>query len=327
MDIPYRSFAYSHPFKILVGPEKRAVHIHSGLLKQHSETLAALVGGGMTEAQELCAHLEDIEPDTFIRFMEFAYTGDYTVPNPELQCFSSDGVAGQSLPGLDNQEMEGVGVDAPNNPVSPPKETTNWDIESDFWRFPRASKRNSKNHTGLRNPWFERSNADVVTPPEAIEEPGFGIQRPRDSKWWREFKSKSQPREPRAWEPRANQRPDEDYGPVLLSHAYLYVFSDRYSIKPLQELVLQKLRLTLCKFTLFPERAGDVVELLKYTYANTMDHDEGIDKLRNLVTEYVVCQIHAIATNPDFLEYLKEEGFAAKDLMVKLVQRLDPESE
>lgn len=32
----------------------------------------------------------------------------------------------------------------------------------------------------------------------------------------------------------------------------------------------------------------DVVELLRYVYANTMDHDDGIEKLRNLVSDYLV---------------------------------------
>jgi hypothetical protein len=35
----------------------------------------------MGEASEAKAILEDIEEDTFIRFWQFAYTGDYATPN------------------------------------------------------------------------------------------------------------------------------------------------------------------------------------------------------------------------------------------------------
>jgi len=36
----------------------------------------------MVEAEERCALVEDVEEDTFVRFIEFMYTADYAVPDP-----------------------------------------------------------------------------------------------------------------------------------------------------------------------------------------------------------------------------------------------------
>ena len=108
------------------------------------------------------------------------------------------------------------------------------------------------------------------------------------------------------WKPRQNKESCEDYTQVFLCHACLYVISDRYCIEPLQELALQKLRLTLSTFILFNERVSDIVELVQYTYAHTMEHEEGIDKLRSLVMDYVVCQMEAIVEDKNFITLLQE---------------------
>ncbi|KAL2408143.1 hypothetical protein ABEF95_001363 [Exophiala dermatitidis] len=308
MEIPYRSFTRSHPFRFLIGPEKASIYIHSELVKQHSETLAALVGGGMSEAEKGCAHLEDIDEDTFNRFVEFAYTGDYSVPDPTFKPVSDNEDPSNSPGTPPNHEMEAPVEDEPTN---------------FSWGFETKTTISGGRRKVRRNGWTESSTQGHISEPiPLMQEPGFGIERQPESQQWREFKDKAHIRERPAWEPRKNLRPNEDYEPVFMCHASLYIFSDRYSIEPLRELVLQKLRLTLSRFTLFAERTGDIVHLLKYTYANTMDHDSGIDTLRNLVTDYAVCEIEKMATDHEFQDYLTEEGFAAKDLMVKLVQRL-----
>ncbi|KAL2418236.1 hypothetical protein ABEF95_005767 [Exophiala dermatitidis] len=309
MEIPYRSFTSSHPFRFVVGPEQTSIYVHSELVKQHSETLAALVGGCMSEAEERCAYIEDIDEATFNRFVEFAYTGDYSVPDPTFKPISDDEDPPNSLGTPANHKIERLAEDEPTN---------------FSWGFETKKTISGRRRKVRRNGWTESSNQGHISEPiPPMQEPGFGIERQAEPQQWRDFRSKAHIRERPAWEPRKNIRPDEDYEPVFMCHASLYVFSDRYSIEPLRELVLQKLRLTLSRFTLFAERTGDIVHLLKYTYANTMDHDSGIDTLRNLVTDYAVCEIEKMATDHEFLDYLTEEGFAAKDLMVKLVQRLE----
>ena len=43
----------------------------------------------MSEAKEGCAFLEDVEESTFVRFSQYAYTGDYTAADPDIVLDSS----------------------------------------------------------------------------------------------------------------------------------------------------------------------------------------------------------------------------------------------
>lgn len=54
--------------------------LHSQVVAHISPVFAALINGGLSEAQTRTAELEDIDSDTFARLTEFAYRQDYTVP-------------------------------------------------------------------------------------------------------------------------------------------------------------------------------------------------------------------------------------------------------
>jgi len=62
--------------EILMGSEKQQFFVHAKLVARQSVALASLVQGGMTEAKERCAFLEDVDARTFTPFAESAYTGD-----------------------------------------------------------------------------------------------------------------------------------------------------------------------------------------------------------------------------------------------------------
>jgi len=56
--------------------------------------LAVDVNGGMREAETKTINIEDVDGDidgeTVMRFIEYAYTGDYTVPEPEVLQLPTD---------------------------------------------------------------------------------------------------------------------------------------------------------------------------------------------------------------------------------------------
>jgi hypothetical protein len=62
------------------------------------------VNGKLVEAKERTAELKEVEPDTFVKFLEYAYRGDYNVPS----------WIREDPPGVDNQ---------PHLPDSAPKTT------------------------------------------------------------------------------------------------------------------------------------------------------------------------------------------------------------
>ncbi|KAI1641133.1 hypothetical protein F4809DRAFT_658985 [Biscogniauxia mediterranea] len=75
-------FTASKPFRFLVGPDKKAFMMHADLVAHLSKPLAVLINGKMKEAREGYAELPEVDERTFVRFCQFAYTGDYKVPAP-----------------------------------------------------------------------------------------------------------------------------------------------------------------------------------------------------------------------------------------------------
>jgi BTB/POZ domain len=289
------SFIGSHPFRFLIGPDKKTFYVHTELVAQHSSALGALVSGPMAEAKESCAILEDADEGTFVRFVEYMYTNDYSVPDPVIVQMASNSTFENGQDGIEETAVVDVPSSAP--------------IEDDYWSF--TSKKSKKKN--------KVASADVpVDVPLEYSQRGC-----KKDQLWSEFTEKAHMRHREPWEPRQNKESCEDYTQVFLCHARIYVFSDRYCIEPLQELARQKLRLTLSTFILFSERVSDIVELVQYTYAHTMEHEEGIDKLRSLVMDYVICQMEAIVKDKNFITLLQEPGALAKDLVLKSLRRLD----
>ncbi|KAN0072416.1 hypothetical protein V8E54_009345, partial [Elaphomyces granulatus] len=113
-----------------------------------------------------------------------------------------------------------------------------------------------------------------------------------------------------------NRTAEEDYTPVFLGHARLYVFAEKYGVSTLRALALSKLHRTLTYFTIFKERIGDVIALVRYAYSNehTPDYESDIvDDLRRLVTQYVVCEFQAFSNTELFCSLLEEGGPFVRD--------------
>ncbi|KAK8106707.1 BTB/POZ fold protein [Apiospora kogelbergensis] len=77
--IPFEKIVSSKTFRFLVGPQRREFTVHEAAFTSVSESLKALIEGNMQEAQEQLAVFDFVDEDTFARFCEFAYTGDYTI--------------------------------------------------------------------------------------------------------------------------------------------------------------------------------------------------------------------------------------------------------
>ncbi|EGX87867.1 hypothetical protein CCM_09490 [Cordyceps militaris CM01] len=73
----YDSFLSSKPYTFLVGPEKREFYIHASLAASKSSVLGAVVNGSKDEATDGYTVWEEVDEDTFVRFGQYVYTGDY----------------------------------------------------------------------------------------------------------------------------------------------------------------------------------------------------------------------------------------------------------
>jgi hypothetical protein len=81
-------------------------------------------------------------------------------------------------------------------------------------------------------------------------------------------------------------------------------------IYPLKSLALHKLHKTLMDFELYHQRVSDIVELARYAYENGPDRSEAgtLNDLRQLVVEYVVCEIDTIGRHNRFKALLEDGG-------------------
>jgi len=263
----------------------------------------------------------DINDETVMRFLEFAYTGDYTAPTPIT---------------LPDKDVYAEGM-APTT-IERASEEPELQVVSDRveeWSFPGISSKKKKKKgnlwceapvEGFVTPvhWLGYSDRPVpASPAEANPFEADGAQRLSRRALWETFCSQACAIERQPWQPPRNNQRRDDYTEVFLCHARLYKFSDRYEYYGLMTLSLQKLRLTLSTHKLHQERAAAVVALLRYTYKHTMDYKEGRDKLRNLVLDYVTCYIKLLMREQTFLDLLEEGGEPTGDIVRKMVDLID----
>ncbi|KAK7744797.1 hypothetical protein SLS62_010030 [Diatrype stigma] len=98
MDTPFGELVTSKLFRFLIGPERKEFTVHANAFSRLSQPLYALIYGGMTEARDGVAVWDDMDSDTFVRFCEFAYSGDYTTPKLEASIERHEYIADQQNP-------------------------------------------------------------------------------------------------------------------------------------------------------------------------------------------------------------------------------------
>ena len=275
----------------------------------------------MSEAKEGCALLEDVDEGTFVRFSQYAYTGDYITADPDILLDSSTIASTHLVPDKASIDCDGQEV-----PPSPPPAFNYAQLEPEpeaeaeptrdlcFFGISKKDKKKGK----ARSKWADELE-DIAS---RAEEPAAVAPRSKRSESWDNFKSQAYATSKLAFQPRKNRESCEDYAEVFLCHARLYVFADRYDIGPLRDLSLDKLQRTLAEFTLYPERIGDIVNLLRYSYSNTAGRSESVDGLRLLVVHYSACVVEDLSQSNEFQLLLEEVGSLARDLIEQMLQRL-----
>ncbi|OBR02441.1 hypothetical protein CH63R_13667 [Colletotrichum higginsianum IMI 349063] len=77
--------ARSRVIKFVVGPEKVEFNVHEASVTWLSRSLSALLTNGMQESVEARVVWDDVEPGTFTKFLEYAYSGSFTMSDEEIQ--------------------------------------------------------------------------------------------------------------------------------------------------------------------------------------------------------------------------------------------------
>lgn len=256
--------------------------IHTALVAEQSPVLRNLVTGPMKEAQAGKTTWEDLDEGTFARFAQFVYTGDYPPAPWEVVVVEPP----EPEPPVRDEENEfASSAEPPNWPADP--------VEMP-WGFEISNKVSTKGKKGKRG----------YEPRSTFHQRVYPL--PNFSKNMTDL-----------CKPRPNESANENYTPVFLGHARLYVFAEKYGIEELKALTLHKLHSSLCVFSLYQERYKDVLELLKYTYDNTPSRSP-LDGLRELVSQYISCEGKQVTTSEQCLSLVEEGGPLARDLFLMM---------
>lgn len=246
----------------------------------------------MKEACDGFACIEEVDEDTFARFVEYCYTGDYPAAEHVVVL---DASSIQHEVGEVEHEVGGV--------VNAFYEPDEEELRRSFGLGPARGKRGKRNSIMASGSMRRQEMWHAFT----------------DVSW----NTPAQEPKPPQYSARANREACEDYTDVFLSHARLYVFADTYDIERLRVLSMQKLHESLVNFTLFAERTTDIALLLQYAYEHTPERTGTMDDLRELLMRYVCCYLEEIRCNDVFTEILKAENNLSVDLLELLVPNLD----
>ncbi|MCJ1386274.1 hypothetical protein MMC17_009400 [Xylographa soralifera] len=291
--------SYNNPiFTFFVGKQRKPMTIHTALVAKQSTVLRHLVTGSMEEAQSGRVTWEDVDEDTFARFAQFVYTGDYSPASHHL-------CEPEIVEALDPEDITDVTpVDAPAVPEVEQDLDDNvvtLDDGGGTWgdwgvsKKKKSLKSENKKQKVRQLPSFH----DRLYPLPACST-------------FLETRCKA----------RANTSASEDYTSVFSGHARLYAFAETYDVEALRSIVLNKLHATLCVFTPYKARYGDVLELLRDAYENTRLRPQ-LDPLRELVTQYIAYEASQVINTEQCLSLVEDGGQLARDLFSMLLERLN----
>ncbi len=281
--------------------------------------------GGMAESQAGCTIWDDVSRDTFARFAEFAYMGDYSIPDLErVKRARKRKIVEPPMPDIQKSARDSIPVcepePEPSSVLIPVPEPVEEFVGLDYWRglpVPERKKKPPKSKTG--------SNIEILLGTKREKYPECHSRIPAA-----DFHALTFPllvprnNHDKACEPAATFDPERSYANVFLAHAALYVLADYKLIDSLKALALYKLHKTLCAFRVYDENAEDIVALARYAYseeAGCGGLSEGNAGVRNLVCHYMATNALVLSFNDAFMELLGEGGQFVKDFFKYEVQR------
>ena len=337
----------SPPSKFIV--DGKSLYIHDQLVSRHSKPLSAKIN-----ARKDFTIIDGVEKDTFVRFIEWAYKGYYTAAeyridaeSPSLSKFEdSDTCTPEAEPEPPDEEPA---HEVTERPLAP-----GFKNPYDDWGNPLV-KELAKPATKVPEP------SPSPAPAPAFEDfdywGSFGKNKSKKDKkksstvWGVECippPVHSKPKAPKSCKdileesfytrkdsiredfiylprPRQNQSPNENYTPIFLSHAHLYIFACKYAIPSLKTLALENLHTALKEFKLHPERTGDIIELLRCIYGSREVKEGGgveIEDMREMLKGYIGFQMDVLMKDREFRGLMKVEGELLDDFVEMVGKRI-----
>ena len=295
-------------FPFLCGPEKTLIHIHEAVVAGLSDPLRVLMSGGMQESLVRQAILEEVDPQTFILFAEYAYTRLYGVPetrsdNEMLEIQKSQQMLPRHL--YCRICSSQIGHPDPDHGVICTTSRCGWGgHQSKYCRgcgkLPGAAPvpdfcstcMGDTNSTGDQSGTFGKREytVDGVSHTEVKEH-------------------------------LAKLRPADHPTSEVCRHAELFIFANMYLVEGLKQLCLHKLHRDLMVLELKEDNVSGVIELLEYTYDNTAKEEDNAGgvgvELRDLVMAYAASKANELIKFEKFREMLTKGTDLVADFTVQ----------
>ena len=301
---PFRALR-SPPFQFFVGKDRTCLTVPQCLAKDLSDPLYAMMSNEhMKEAREGRANLEDVEESTFVGFCEFAYTGDYRSrtkdPEPDVQSNNDAPSEEDAVPEIAVVEVEPMAAETQAVFDVPTEEIESAPLVEDPWNFGATKKVKKGKKQMYQDTIPTRSKTEQLWD-------DFKLLRFDDS-----IRMNEQP----AF---LNSDLSISHTPtaLLLYHAKIYVFAQRYLIHNLRILALRNLHGCLRNLNLTKRDTGDILEILEFTYTNTERGESNDDDLRKLIVHYAACEADILKQDPNLRGLLEEYGELASDLFYR----------
>ncbi|KAF2654131.1 hypothetical protein K491DRAFT_679937 [Lophiostoma macrostomum CBS 122681] len=291
MVLSFQELVCSPQFTFICGDDEEPVVVHEAALASLSPPLDRLMKGPMREASEKMAMLPYVEKDDFLRLCEYAYRGQYTIPDAVPSATS----------------------------VKRPLALGEADLEVLIAEIEKADEEEREREKQYERQYEKQNLAGMTAEQRMRETKHLDGQLPLARRFVERqyiFGTPMRTEIMEGYKAKRNKHMTEDFTPIFLVHAKIYTLAGFFMIKDLEELALENLRATLKTFRIHSTRIGDVINLVRYTYESTPDRDgenEDVNALRQLVLEYVALNYTRIDT-AEFRQLLEEGGQFVSDI-------------
>ncbi|WPH03150.1 Hypothetical protein R9X50_00602600 [Acrodontium crateriforme] len=313
INVPLDKFAFigianSPTFKFWIGPQATEFVLHSAVISHFSKPLRALINAPMIEGSTGGVSWDDVEVNTFGCITEFLYTGNYVVEDVSL----TQSTDGSTKPKLTLEEkttrtirVEGSLFGGESYVEEPP-------VQDPYVEEPPVRDSYEVEHIDDGRMWGYGASR---------KKKNFKVESNKKAKLWSDFCQitfgSNVSRE-------TTMSDDSSLQPAktLLAHAKIYAFAEKYDIKQLRDVCLNKLQSTLQRNSLSKGQVTTIVELLEYAHQTTPHRDSPHYDLRSLLAHYAACEMEALMQNEQFQELIGNQCGLALDITKFLMRRL-----
>lgn len=193
----------------------------------------------------------DIDDDTLVRFLEYAYTGGYSVPDPVNLRSSSESMEVDAFASKKPAEADPFEVFPVCDYNPPPRRSCQG------YKLHKLHQSKAESQKELES---QRNRFSHLSDPVYRSGPGDGGLLGGAN--WLKVRTSLDVYQPHEWVPPENNDEREDFTSVFLRHAKVYKFADRYECSDLMKLCTYRLHLTLSQYQFHKKQSPAIVNLI-----------------------------------------------------------------